>query len=113
MDWTTTEHTDVAVPVTAEGPGSEACFGQPQHLRTRRPGPCRRPLAGRKIRAAPRTRWRFLTDIRCSTSALSVDGVSSLLATRSRRVRTIEWHLRKVFTMLEITSRKRIKDVLR
>jgi alkaline phosphatase len=28
MDWTTTEQTDVPVPVTAEGPGSEAFTGQ-------------------------------------------------------------------------------------
>ena len=71
MDWTTTEHTGVPVPVTGEGPGSEAFTGQPQHLRTRRPGPCRRPLAGRKIRAAPRKRWRFSTDIRCSKARIT------------------------------------------
>jgi alkaline phosphatase len=28
MDWTTTEHTDVPVPVTAEGPGAEELIGQ-------------------------------------------------------------------------------------
>ena len=28
MDWTTEEHTDVSVPVTAEGPGAEALTGQ-------------------------------------------------------------------------------------
>jgi alkaline phosphatase len=28
MDWTTTEHTDVPVPVTAEGPGAERFVGQ-------------------------------------------------------------------------------------
>ena len=28
MDWTTEEHTDVPVPVTAEGPGAEALTGQ-------------------------------------------------------------------------------------
>ncbi len=28
MDWTTEEHTDVPVPVTAEGPDAEALVGQ-------------------------------------------------------------------------------------
>ena len=28
MDWTTEDHTDVAVPVTADGPGAEAFTGQ-------------------------------------------------------------------------------------
>jgi alkaline phosphatase len=28
MDWTTTEHTDVPVPVTAEGPGAEQFTGE-------------------------------------------------------------------------------------
>jgi alkaline phosphatase len=28
LDWTTTGHTDVPVPVTAEGPGAEALTGQ-------------------------------------------------------------------------------------
>ena len=31
LDWTTTEHTDVPVPVTAEGPGAEAFTGQHPH----------------------------------------------------------------------------------
>ena len=28
MDWTTSEHTNVPVPVTAEGPGAEELTGQ-------------------------------------------------------------------------------------